>query len=291
MTLATNSFIITTLDEQRLFVNIFDSENFKSDKQNNPKKVLFILHGYGEHSGRYNHFSHYLKNEYDRFYAMDLRGHGRSSGLRGHTPSFQTLIDDIYLVIQEVVKREPNASFAFCCHSFGGLLGLALLFQAYQRSDRKLPFQYAIVSAPQLEIAVKVPKILSGIASILDKSLYKLQLTSNIDYRDLSHDPANNLAYRQDKLVHAKITPRMFFSMQEGMQWVRSQHGDLPCPLLLIVPGKDKIVSAEAERIFYRQLNFSKKDIIEYPEYFHESFNELEKSKVFDDIKKWVQKQ
>ena len=282
------SFIVSTLDDHRLFVNVYDSPNF--NKKDKAKKVLFILHGYGEHSGRYSHFPKYLGSEFDRFYAMDLRGHGRSSGIRGHASDFQTLIDDVYLVIQEVMKKESEAKFAFCCHSFGGLIGLALLFQGFQRKDRPLPFQFAIVSAPQLEIAVKVPKILETIASVLNKSLFKIQLTSNIDYRELSHDPANNLAYRQDKLVHAKITPRMFFSMQEGMNWVKSQHGDLPCPLLLIVPGKDKIVSAEAEKIFFRQLNYSKKDIIEYPDFYHESFNELERDKVFNDIKNWIHK-
>ncbi len=193
------------------------------------------------------------------------------------------------MVVDEIKKRQPDAELSFCCHSFGGLIGLALLFQAVLTPNRKLPFRFAIVSAPQLEIAVKVPKLLAGIASLLNKSLFKLQLTSNIDYHDLSHDPANNLAYKKDKLVHAKITPRMFFSMQEGMEWVKNQQGDLACPILLIVPGQDKIVSAEAEKIFFRQLNYAQKDLFEYPEFYHESFNELDKQRVFNDVHRWIQ--
>ncbi len=260
-------------------------ESPEPSKSSATRRVLFVLHGYGEHSGRYKHVPKYLAKQFDRFYAMDLRGHGRSGGLRGHSPSFDILISDLKIAIAEMQKRETGSRFFFLAHSFGGLIALKYLL-----TEKKVPFEFAAISAPLLQVAMPVPKILIGIAGVLNKTLSRIQLGNEINPMHLSHDPASTENFLRDRLVHSKITPRMYFSMLEGMEWVRNQTGPLACPTLFLVAGDDQVVSTPAVLEFYKNLKYREKELKQYPGMYHEIMNEIEREKVFADIRDWSEK-
>ena len=288
------SFNVESKDGTRIFINAMNSEKPQTRSIRN---VLVIIHGYGEHGGRYQHLPHYLADEFDIFYAIDLRGHGRSAGLRGHAPSMKAISEDIHAALDEIQKKEPDSQFVLFAHSFGGLVGLTILYESMtpnvsdsETATKKLPFKAAIISAPLIDVAMPVPPILKKIAKVLNSTFSIIQLSSELNPMHLSHDPKVSEAFIKDRLVHTKITPRMYFSMLDGMEWIKKQTGDLPCPVLFIVPGDDHIVSAQSTRDYYKSIQFKDKTIIEYPGLFHELVNELEKDKVFADIKKWLQK-
>ncbi len=289
------SFTFESKDGTKIFVNRFDSEKPSNRSRH---KILLIIHGFGEHGGRYKHFAHYLADDFDRFYAIDLRGHGRSSGIRGHSPSMEALQDDVLLFIDEIQNKEKDADLYLFAHSFGGLLALFTLFKcmtpAIENSETKtktLPFKCAMISAPLLEIAMPVNPTLKKIVNFLNNTLSFLQLFSEINPMHLSHDPVVTEAYIKDRLVHSKITPRMYMNMTNAMEWVKSQKGQLSCPIIFLVPGDDHVVSTAATKTFFDQLEHPQKELIEYPGFYHEIVNEVEKEKVFEDIKNWMKRQ
>lgn len=278
-----SSFTVKASDGNEIFMDRWESP--EPPKSDSPRRVLFVLHGYGEHSGRYKHVPKYLSKQFDRFYAMDIRGHGRSGGLRGHSPSFDILISDMKIAIAEMMKREPGSRFFFLAHSFGGLIALKYLL-----TEKKVPFEFAAISAPLLEVAMPVPKALIAVAGFLNKTLSKIQLGNEINPMHLSHDPVSTENFLRDRLVHHKITPRMYFSMLEGMQWVKGQSGPLACPTLFMVAGDDQVVSTPAVLAFYKNLKYRDKELKQYPGMYHEIMNEVERGKVFDDIQEWTEK-
>jgi alpha-beta hydrolase superfamily lysophospholipase len=249
------------------------------------KQSLLILHGLGEHGGRYRHVPTFLGERFARFYAMDQRGHGRSGGLRGYAPSFQTLVDDLLSVASEIKAREGDKKLFLLAHSFGGLVALNLLLK-----ERRVPFAGAAISAPLLGVTLKVPAYKKLLGELLGRTLSKVQLTNEINPSYLSHDPAIVEAYVNDRLVHEKITPRLYLDMCAAMDWVNAQSGPLACPTLFLLPGDDRIVDSGKTRALFQGLKYRDKELREYPEMYHEILNEVEKAKVFSDIESWLER-
>lgn len=246
-------------------------------------RVLMILHGLGEHGGRYRHLPEFLGQDFERFYAVDQRGHGRSGGLRGYAPSFEHFVKDLRHVAREVEAREPGKRIYLLAHSFGGLVALSLLL-----GERKTPFSGAIISAPLLGVALKVPAYKKALGELLGRTLCRVQLSNEINPSFISHDPQIVEAYVNDRLVHQKITPRLYLDMTAAMDWVMRQSGPLACPTLFLVPGQDKIVDSEKTLRLFRNIKYRDKELREYPEMYHEVLNEIDKAKVFEDVRKWL---
>lgn len=246
-------------------------------------RILLVAHGLGEHCGRYAHLPEHVGDEFERIYAMDHRGHGRSGGLRGYAPSFDYFVDDLLSVAAEIQKREKGKKLYLWAHSFGGLVALRTLLR-----ERKVPFEAAIISAPLLGVTVRVPAYKKMLGEILGRTLSRVQLTNEINPSYLSHDPLVVEAYVKDRLVHDKITPRLYLDMMAAMDNVTSSTGPLACPALFLIPGDDRIVDSPKTTAFFRNLKYRDKEIREYPGMFHEPHNELEKDKVFGDVKQWL---
>lgn len=245
--------------------------------------VLLIVHGLGEHGGRYKHIPAFLGKDFEKFYAMDQRGHGRSSGLRGYTPTFDVLVEDIKRVVAEVQNREKGRRLFLMAHSFGGLVALRMLLK-----ERTVPFEAAIISAPLLGIALRVPPWKKFFGEVIGRVLSRVQLRNEVNPSCLSHDPKVVEAYVKDRLVHHKITPKLYLEMTRTMDWVNAQTGPLACPALFLIPGRDAVVDSKVTLQFFRNLKYRDKELREYPEMFHEVFNETDKEKVFADVGTWL---
>lgn len=272
-----NSFTMTTSDGCLLFIH-------KWATSSSTNRVAFLIHGFGEHAGRYQHFPKFLSETFQHYYAFDLRGHGRSGGLRGDTPNFDRMLEDIKEVLDEIKKQEDSSKeLHLIAHSFGGLLALLLLLK-----EKALPFKTATISSPLLKIALHIPKFKKILGELLARTLPKTQLPNDINPSFLSHDPAIVEAYVKDRLVQRKMTPRTYVDLCRSMEWVVSQNGPLAIPTLFLIPGEDKIVDTSQTLKFYQNIKDQKKDIRQYPGFYHEIFNEVGKEKVFADLKQWV---
>jgi alpha-beta hydrolase superfamily lysophospholipase len=252
-------------------------------------RLLYIIHGYGEHGGRYLHLPHYLKDTYDSFYCLDLRGHGRSEGLRGHVDRYDEYAEDVGVGIRHVYERFRNHPGGFeidlLGHSMGGLVVLRV---AHLLPD--LPVTNLLVSAPLLGIAVQVSAAKIAAARLFSKVWGTLHMTNEIDARLLSRDPEVAIAYRADRLVSSKGTPRWYTELLGAMDDTMSRHDGIQWPMLLMVPLEDRIVDKQRSLTYFEGLKHPNKTLITYPGYYHEIFNDIGKEKVFQDLSNWVKK-
>lgn len=253
------------------------------------QKVLIISHGFGEHGGRYLHFPHFLDSAVDAIYVHDHRGHGRSEGMRGDAPTFDTLVDDLKCVIQHVSAKyfavNPRAEIHLLGHSLGGHIGLRLGFL-----HPNLPLKTFQISAPYLALYKEPSIVLRASARILAHTWGSLSLTAAVDPAVISRDERVVENYGMDRLNHSRMTPRFYASMMQAQTDTRRRTNGLHYPLALHVPLGDRLVDTETTLKFFGALENEGKRLFEYPDFRHEPMNDVGKEKFFDNMKIIIQK-
>jgi len=243
--------------------------------------TFVIVHGLGEHGGRYQHLAAWFTPLGATVYAMDHRGHGRSGGQRGHAPSLKALLDDVDLVVQRA-RGESGGPLVMIGHSFGGLMGLAYALDSPGKLDK------AVFSAPALVPKVKVPAWKQALASVLPRIAPKTSFANEIDPTVLSHDPAIARAYTSDTLVHNQITAGLYASIIARGETFIARAPELQVPFLLLHGRDDQIVDPIGSQRFFAAATAPGRAFILYPGLYHEIFNEVEQEKVFQDIESWL---
>lgn len=255
----------------------------------NPKskigRNLLVVHGYGENSNRYRHFPFFLDDLVDSIFAFDLIGHGLSTGARGDCQRYSDYTDTLMMAVNEVLANVPGSCHWFG-HSFGGLITLSLM-----KNSRLEAMKSVIVSAPFLALAYPPPPAKKFFGELIEPILGHLSLKNEIDLGVLSHDPSVAQAYAGDPLNHDRITPRTFVQMTKAQTEIRAWKGPIDKELLVILPLADPLVSAQTTFQFYMNLTstgLGKKVLQEFPGFFHESFNEKDKSLAFNCLSAWL---
>lgn len=255
-------------------------------------RELLIIHGMGEHSSRYDSVIEGLGSSFNRIVAFDLRGHGRSSGIRGHVDSFDDFLSDVGRVLRwmkESSKGKKQNVFLYA-HSMGSLIGLRFL----QKFAGQFPeLKAAVLSSPFLGIRLAVPKWKTLAAKVLVRTLDRLQLSNEINPSYISHDSRVVADYVKDRLVHNKCTPRLYFELLKAHEDVYKD-AVIPIPVLFLVPMADELVDAEKALSFIEdQLGkvSSKKQftVQKYPGFYHEAHHEIKKDQVFRDVRNWME--
>jgi len=240
-----------------------------------------LVHGLGEHGGRYQHLAEWFTPRGAVVYAMDLRGHGRSGGQRGHAPSLQALLDDLDMVVMRA-RSESAGPVVLIGHSFGGLLAIAYALDRADRIDK------AVFSAPALVAKVKVPAWKRALAGVLPKLAPKASFANEIDPKVLSHDPSIATAYTGDPLVHNQITAGLYAAtIARGEEFI-ARAPELRVPFLLMHGRDDQIVDPAGSQRFFARATARDRAFCLYPGLYHEIFNELEQERVFQDIESWL---
>ena len=246
-----------------------------------PRAVVALVHGQGEHMGRYTHVARAMTEAGFAFAAYDLRGHGLSGGKRGHTPSYSSHMDDMEEFLEAVEGRYSGIPRFLYGHSLGG--GLVLNFCL--RNGPEL--RGVIVTSPWLELAFAPPKSQITLARIMNRLYPGLVQHSGLETAALSHDPQVIADYENDELVHDRITARQFFEVHNAGLWALDHAGEWVLPLLLMHGSADRITSHEASRTFAERA----KGEVEYRTWvglFHELHNEPEKARVVQTMVDWV---
>jgi alpha-beta hydrolase superfamily lysophospholipase len=247
-----------------------------------PHQWTFVMvHGLGEHGGRYQHLAEWFTPLGATIYAADHRGHGRSGGPRGHAPSLKALLDDIDLVVKQA-RAESGAPLVMIGHSLGGLLAIAYLLDRPDAVDR------AVLSAPFLMAKVKVPPWKRAAATVLPRVAPRLSFSNEIDPSDLSRDPAVPAAYRADPLVHDRITAGMYGETAGRTESFIARAPELRVPFLLLHGRDDRIVDPVGSQRFFARATAPDRAFCLYPGMYHEIFNEVDHDRVFADIDSWL---
>jgi alpha-beta hydrolase superfamily lysophospholipase len=248
-----------------------------------PKAVIALVHGQGEHIGRYGHLAAWY-NEHDIAVAgYDQQGHGRSEGVRGHAPSLESLLDDVELLLEKTRAQYPKAPLFLYGHSMGG--NLVLNYALRRQPD----LTGLIATGPWIRLAFEAPalKVLAG--KILRRIAPKLTLPNGLATEFLSRDPEVVKAYNNDPLVHDKISAAAGIALMEGAHWLDRYSGLFTMPALLMHGGADKITSAPATAALAGRTG---PDVIhrEWPGLYHEIHNESDQKAVFEFTFDWIEK-
>jgi len=269
-------FTLKTKDGLKLFAQAWEPEG-------EIRAVACLVHGIGEHSGRYQLLAQRFNGRGMVFLAFDLRGSGRSEGLRGHTPSYSMFLDDIDLLLQEGERRYPQKAKFLYGHSLGGNLVLNYCLR------RKPSLTGAIVTSPWLKLAFEPPLFQIILGEIIDKVWPSFSQENGISAQALSHDPEVVRRYMEDPLVHNRISVRLFFEASRAGHWALEHSRELKLPLLLMHGTGDGITSSEATREFFENAALYC-TLKLWQGQFHELHNELIKEEVISFILNWVEK-
>jgi acylglycerol lipase len=246
-----------------------------------PKALINLIHGFGEHSSRYDSWAKNLAREGFIVRSFDLRGHGRSDGKRGYASNYSMLINDLTNFIDKGKELFPALPVFIYGHNLGGNLILNYAIQT------KVNFAGIIVTSPWLELKFKPSpfKLIIGniLKPILPGAIFKTGLKAEVVSRDLRivH------SYRNDNLVHDQISLRLYFQICEnGIKALRSIY-KINVPLLVMHGNSDDLTSCNASREFVRNAS-DKTTYVEWEGCFHELHNDIEKEKVFKTLTSWI---
>jgi alpha-beta hydrolase superfamily lysophospholipase len=247
------------------------------------KRVLVVVHGFGEHAGRYMHFPHYLdaaKSGVDAVFVYDQRGHGRSEGLRGDIENFDAFGDDLDGMLRHVETKFPGAEIHLLGHSLGGHIALRFGFL-----HPGLPLKTFQVSSPYLGLFQEPPLALRAVAGVLARTWKTLSLSTDVDASVLSRDERVVENYATDRLNHGRMTPRFYASMVAAQKDTLKRHDGFGYSLAVHLPLADRLVSPAITRAFYDALDNPKgKRLFEYADFRHEPMNEIGKEAFFENL-------
>lgn len=249
-----------------------------------PKGTVLVVHGIGEHGGRYWNVEDALLPAGWSVFTYDHRGHGRSTGRRTHVNRFDDYADDLQRVYDEVQSIAGKGKVFLWGHSMG-----ALIITVWAGLRRPAVWG-AILVAPPFRIAVPVPKAKIVAAKILSNIVPALALANEVDPGLLSRDPAVGKAYALDPLVQRKATVRWGAEFLAAVDRVNARAQEVQVPYLLLHGTGDQITSAEGSKEFHDKTASSDKALKLYEGYYHELHNEpeAERAKVFADVLAWL---
>lgn len=244
------------------------------------KATIVHVHGLGEHSGRHAHVAQRLNDAGYAMLQMDMRGHGRSAGTRGHTP-FDRTMEDLDAALAEAWARTPELPVFLYGHSLGGLMVLTYTLR------RTPDIAGVISSAAGLRSPVLEQKAKMAAAKLLGSALPWVAIPSGLDDSGLSRDPEVLAAYRADPYVHDKASLALGKDGAVGAEWALAHAWKMHVPLLMLHGSADPITYPRGTEEFAGKVDGDVTVHI-YEGLLHEPHNEPEKEAVLDDIVEWL---
>jgi alpha-beta hydrolase superfamily lysophospholipase len=257
-----------------------------------PRARILIVHGLGEHAGRYGAMAARLNAEGFEVLAYDHRGHGRSAGARGGITRSEALLSDLALVIDHARSLGPEPLILFG-HSMGGLVAARMVAEGAGEGATAQPAAWwrqvdaLVLSSPALAADINpLQKLLLAIGSLLPD----LPAHNGLESGWISRDPAVVAAYDSDPLVHDRITPRLAKFILGGAEVVHAAAPRWPLPTLLLWAGADRCVAPRGSLALASAAPAAQIEGRAFEGCAHEVFNEPEpdRSRFYAALSGWL---
>ena len=246
------------------------------------KALVIVVHGLGEHSGRYTHVGEYLSQQSYAVYALDYSGHGQSPGQRVYVNSLEQLSEDLGAFVEHAQAQHPGLKTFIYGHSMGTLVTLRY---ALAHQDRLAGL---ILTGTTLALA-SLPGLLVPLVQLLNRTLPNLPLLPGVGTSVLSKDPAVVQGYNDDPLVyHGWLRVRILHYLLLESRCLSSQLQNLTLPLLILHGAEDKLLAPAGSHMLYERAASCDKTLKMYAGLRHEIHNEPEQSDVLKDILDWL---
>lgn len=248
------------------------------------KAVIALIHGFGEHSGRYTHVANFFNKNGYAVFALDNRGHGQSGGKRGHAPTYDSYMDDIEVFLNYVTTQSADKPVFLYGHSMGGNLALNYLIR------RQPTLKGVIVTGPWVQLAFEPKPILVTIGKLMRSIFPSFSQDSGLNQTHISKDTAVVEAYKNDPLVHGKITASASLSLLEAGEFLNNYAGEMLISTLIMHGDEDLLTSQPASEAFAKRVSGP----VTYKKWegmYHEIHNEPQQLEVFNYTLGWLERQ
>ncbi|WP_245503635.1 alpha/beta hydrolase [Aquabacterium lacunae] len=253
--------------------------------------VVTLVHGLGEHAGRYAHVARHLNQQGWAVVGYDHRGHGRTPGPRGGLRADDDLLHDLATVVDTARAAYPGLPLAVLGHSMGGLVTARFVAALAEPEETtalwRRPIDLCVLSSPALDLGM------SGVQKALLASVGRLTpdvaVGNGLKPEWVCSDASVVKDYVDDALVHDRITGRLTRFMVEAVEVVQARAAHWRVPTLLLYAGSDRCVRpAGAARFAASAASTGRVHTVPFPDMAHEIFNEPDKARVLGELQSWL---
>lgn len=244
------------------------------------KANIIIIHGTGEHSGRYNDTAHKLFELGFNVYTGDLIGHGLSDGERVYINSIMDYMNNVDFFISRIQNDKPLFLLG---HSMGGLIVLY-----YMLFNKNKNIRGVIASSPYIKEKVKISAIKYTFGKAASVLFPRLKIASGLKGEMVCRDKEIAYKYNDDELINSKVTARWFVELEKARNKLVQEQVAFDSPCLILQAGEDLAIDVEAVQQFYQAISSKDKEFVLYDSFYHEILNDPEKNRVIEKISSWI---
>lgn len=249
-----------------------------------PRAILLLVHGIGAHTGRWEFLADFFLRRNITSYAVELRGFGRTDGIKGHISSFNIYYSDIARMRDIIKAEEPERKIFLLGESVGGVISFLLAARRPRLFDGLIcispAFLARLKSGPMDYIKALAPVLYNPKKEIL------LPFTSAMCTRDAEYARAMD----NDEREHRYATSKFLYNLAIAQKRAAFFRNEIKIPVLFILAGRDEIVYPEASKKVFDRLAAADKEIIEYKDMYHALTIDLDRERVFEDLFRWIEK-
>jgi len=271
----------TTHDGTQLFYRHWPATQAQAGRP----RAIVLLHRGHEHSGRLQHVVDEIGLPGYAMFAWDARGHGRSPGERGDSPSFAASVRDVELFVRHIAAEHAvdRADIAVIAQSVGAVLASAW---AHDYAPR---VRCLVLTAPAFSVKLYVPFARPGLA-LLHRLFGNFFVKSYVKAKFLTRDPERIRSYDEDPLIARAISVRILLGLYTAAQRVIDDAHAIRLPVQLLVSDTDWVVRREPQDEFFRRLGSVVKEKHVLTGFLHDTLGERDRGLAFARVRDFVER-
>lgn len=266
----------TTHDGQSLFYRHWPAEG-------TPQGAVLLFHRGHEHSGRVAHLVDELNLPGHAFFAWDARGHGKSPGERGYSPSLATSVRDIQTFVDHIAATYgiPVEHMAVVAQSVGAVLATTWVHDYAPR------IRCLVVASPAFKVKLYVPFARPGLR-LMHKLRGKFFVNSYVKARFLTHDSERIASYQQDPLITRPIAVNILLDLYDTAERIVADAAAITVPTQLLISGDDWVVHRAPQDEFFKRLGSRVKERIVLDGFYHDTLGERDRAKALEAARRFI---